>query len=265
LVSKELPRGWNTINWAAQQTIWCAIDAEEHEVKMGFPVGNSTVPNVVLTLNYEEGWNNPLLFSRYSGKEITIEQCRKYSVDSIAGFVGGRVYRTITGEPTPDEGPVDTTEEYARQYISQFLIASSGPDGTVQAISPGIYNDNGAGIDCQYESVAAQEMMTLCKLQGLNMNARGNGSLFVSFIAGARRITDWGAGTPQPRWYVPLKPIQLELNPTKGISRNTPRKLTERWRVRYTNGAIADAWFSMKYSCVFISPMFQGRLAGESR
>jgi hypothetical protein len=265
LVSKELPRWWNTINWAAQQTIWCAIDAEEHEVKMGFPVGNSTVPNVVLTLNYEEGWNNPLLFSRYSGKEITIEQCRKYSVDSIAGFVGGRVYRTITDEPTPDEGPVDTTEEYARQYISQFLIASSGPDGTVQAISPGIYNDNGAGIDCQYESVAAQEMMTLCKLQGLNMNARGNGSLFVSFIAGARRITDWGAGTPQPRWYVPLKPIQLELNPTKGISRNTPSKLNERWRVRYTNGAIADAWFSMKYSCVFISPMFQGRLAGESR
>ena len=265
LVSKELPRWWNTINWAAQQTIWCAIDIEEHEVKMGFPVGNSPVPNVVLTLNYEEGWNNPLLFSRYSGKEITIEQCRKYSVDNIAGFVGGRTYRTVTGLPTPNEGPVDTTQEYARQYISQFLIASSGPDGTVQAITPGIYNDNGAGIDCQYESVAAQEMMTLCKLQGLNMNARGNGSLFVSFIAGARRITDWQAGTPQPRWYVPLKPIQLELNPTKGISRNTPSKLNERWRVRYTNGAIPDAWFSMKYSCVFISPMFQGRLAGESR
>lgn len=264
LVSKELPRWWNTINWNAAQTIWCAIDVEQHEVKMGFPVGNSTVPNVILTLNYEEGWNNPLLFSRYSGKEITIEQCRKYSVDNIAGFVGARTYRTVTGVPLPNEGPVDITEVGARQEISQFLIASSGPDGTVQAITPGIYNDNGAGIDCQYETVAAQQMMTLCKLQGINMNARGNGSLFVSFIAGARRITDWGAVAPQPNWLVTLKPIQLELNPTKGISRNTPSRLNERWRVRYTNGCVADAWFSMKYSCAFISPMFAGRNAAET-
>jgi hypothetical protein len=159
---------------------------------------------------------------------------------------------------------VSTTQDTARQAISQFLIASSGPDGTVQAVTPGVYNDNGAGIDCQYESVAAQQMMTLCKLQGLNMNVRGNGNLNVSFIAGARRITDWTPGDPQPRWLVKLKPIQLEINPLQGISRNTPSRLNERWRVRYDNGAIPDAWFSMKYSCVFISPMFQGRLAMET-
>ena len=263
-VSKELPRWWNTINWTAAQNIWVAIDEQEHEVRMGFPVGNSTVPNVVLTLNYEEGWNNPLLFSRYSGKEITIEQCRKYSVDNIQAYLGLRAYRTIPGAVIPNEGPVSIEEQSAQEAISQFLFASSGPDGTVQAVKPGIYNDNGAGIDCQYESVAAQQMMTLCKLQGLNMNARGNGSLFVSFIAGARRITDWQDGTPQPNWLVTLKPIQLELNPSKGISRNTPSRVSERWRVRYTNGAIADAWFSMKYSCVFISPMFQARLAAET-
>jgi len=266
LVSKELNRFWNTINWQAQETIWCAIDVEYHEVHIGLPVGSSTVPNVVLVLNYEEGWNNPLLFSRYSGKEITIEACRKYSVwTNITAYCGMRAYRTVTGLPTPDEGPVDTTEEISRQYISQMLYASSAPDGTVQALTPGIYNDNTAGIDCQYETVAAQQMMTLCKLQGLNMNARGNGSLFVEFIAGARRITDWEADTPQPSWLVKMKPIQLELNPTKGISKNTPSKLNERWRLRLTNGCIADAWWSMKYSCVFISPMFAGRLAGESK
>lgn len=263
-VSKELPRWWNTINWTAAQNIWVAIDEQEHEVRMGFPVGNSTVPNVVLTLNYEEGWNNPLLFSRYSGKEITIEQCRKYSVDNIQGYLGARVYRTIPNPVIPNEGPVDLNQQSALQAITQFLIASAGPDGTVQGVTPGVYNDNGAGIDCQFESVAAQQMMTLCKLQGLNMNVRGNGALNVSFIAGARRVTDWEAGSPTPNWLVKLKPIQLELNPSKGISRNTPSKLNERWRVRYDNGAIPDAWFSMKYSCVFISPMFQGRLAAET-
>ena len=266
LVSKELNRFWNTINWQAQQTIWCAIDVEYHEVHIGLPVGNSTVPNVVLVLNYEEGWNNPLLFSRYSGKEITIEQCRKYSLwTNITAYCGMRAYRTVTGLPTPDEGPVDTTEQISRQFISQFLYASSAPDGTIQALTPGVYNDNTSGIDCQYETISAQQMMTQCKLAGINMNARGNGNLFVSFIAGARRITDWQADTPQPKWLVEMKPIQLELNPTQGLSRNTPSRLNERWRIRFTNGAIADAWFSMKYACLFINPMFQGATSIGSR
>lgn len=264
LVSKELPRWWNTINWKAQQTIWCAIDVEQHEVRMGFPVGGSYVPNVTLTLNYEEGWNNPLMFSRYGSKEITIEQARKYSVDSIAGFVGGRFYRSITGQPDPVEGPVDTEEQVERQYISQFLIASSGPDGTVQAITPGVYNDNGAGIDCQYEGIATQQMMSLSKLNGININARGNGSLFTYFIAGANRLTDWRPGNPVPSWLVQLRPFQLELNPTKGLSRNTPSRLNERWRPGFSNGAIKDAWFSIKYATVFVSPMFQGRTSGEN-
>jgi hypothetical protein len=264
LVSKELPRWWNTINWKAAQYIWCAIDVEQHEVRMGFPVGASMVPNVVLTLNYEEGWAQPLLFSRYSQKEITIEACRKYSVDDIQGFVGGRYYRAIPGQPDPVEGPVDITEQVERQYISQYLIASSGPDGTVQAITPGVYNDNGAGIDCQYETVAAQQAMTLCKLAGINLNARGNGSLFVSFLAGANRVTDW-QGQGDPPWEVKLRPFQLDLNPTVGLSRGAPSRLSERWRTRFTNGAIPDAWFSIKYACLFISPMFGGREALENK
>jgi len=264
LVSKELPRWWNTINWKAAQYIWAAIDVEAHEVRFGFPVGGSTVPNVVLTLNYEEGWNNPLLFSRYSGKEITIEQCRKYSVDDIAGFLGGRFYRTIPGQPVPVEGPVDTVEETQRQMISQFLVASSGPDGTVQAITPGVYNDNGAGIDCQYEGIAVQQMMSLSKLAGININARGYGELNVSFIAGARRITDWTPGDPAPQWLVKLRAIQLELNPTKGLTRMAPSRLNERWRPRFDNGKVADAWFSLKYATIFVSPMFQARNVAES-
>lgn len=264
LVSKELPRWWNTINWKAAQYIWCAIDVEQHEVRMGFPVGGATVPNVVLTLNYEEGWNNPLLFSRYSGKEITIEQCRKYSIDNIAGFIGLRAYRTIPGQPTPVEGPVDTTEQTQLQQISQFLIASSSPDGTVQAITPGVYNDNGAGIDSRYEGIAGQQMMSLSKLNGINANARGNGQLIPYFVAGARRVTDWTPGDPQPSWLVMLRPWQLELNPTKGLTRMTPSRLNERWRPGFWNGAIADAWFSIKYASVFVSPFFQARNVAES-
>ena len=263
LVSKELPRWWNTINWQAQQTIWCAIDVEQHEVHFGFPVGGSNVPNVDLTLNYEEGWNNPLLFSRYSGKEITIEQCRKYSVNDISAFLGMRIYRTITGEPNPVEGPVDTDQDIQRQYISQFVYASSSPDGTAQAITPGVYNDNSAGIDSQYEGVSVQQMMSLSKLQGINLNARGNGQLFVDFIAGAHRITDWQPGEQPPKWLVRLRPLLLETVPTKGLTRMAPSRLNERWRPCFSNGAIPDAWFSIKYAQVFVSPMFAARTTQE--
>lgn len=265
LVSKEIPRFWNTINWQAAQTIWVAIDVEWHEIHIGLPVGGSTVPNVVLVLNYEEGWNNPLLFSRYSGKEQTIEQARKYSIwTNITAFLGARLYRSITGEPLPVEGPVQTEEEIGREYISQFLYASSAPDGTVQAITPGVYNDNGAGIDSRYEGIAVQQMMSLSKLNGLNLNVRGNGQLFPYFIAGANSITDWHPNAPVPQWLVQLRPLQLELNPSKGISRNTPSRLSERWRPGFWNGAIADSWFSLKYVTVFVSPMFQGRTVAEN-
>lgn len=269
LVSKELPRWWNTINWQAQQTIWCAIDMEQHEVHFGFPVGGSTVPNVDLTLNYEEGWANPLLFSRYSGKEITVEAARKFSVNNIQAYLGARIYRSISGQPSPVEGPVDTDQETQRQFISQFLYCSSGPDGTVQAIQPGTYNDNGAGIDCQYEGVAGQQMMVLSKLAGMNMNVRGNGTLFASYVMGAYRVNDWHGPNPQDDsgcpYEVKLRPVGLQMVPTKGISLGAPSRLSERWRPRWTNGAIADAWFSLKYAACYVNPMFASRESGESR
>ena len=257
LVTKEIPRWWNTINWAAQQTICCSIDAEQHEVHILFPVNGSPVPNQELVINYEEGWNNPLLYSRYSQKEQVIEQARKYSVNDIAAFVCGRFYRTMASTPDPQEGPVEVDQANSRQTISQFLYGSSGPDGTVQAILPGIYNDNGAGIDCQYETTSVGQMQSLTHLQGVNINARGVGLLHVSFIPGARMVTDWRPGDKV--FEVKLRPFVLELNPTKGLSRNTPPKLNEKWRMRVTNGKTPDYWFALKTAVIFTSPMFQGR------
>lgn len=262
LVSKEIPRWWNTINWQAAQYIWCHIDEYNHEVHMGFPVGGSTVPNVRLVLNYEEGWNNPLFFSRFSGKEITVEQARKYSVDDIAGYLCQRVYRAIPGVPVPVEGPVNTDEMISQQTVSQLLIASSSPDGTVQAVTPGVFNDNGQGIDSQYEGISVQQMMSLGKLAGINLNVRGNGKMTVSFLPGGKKATDWHPGDKD--YEVKLRPVDLTPDPSKGISRPAPARLNERWRPRFTNGKVPDAWFAIKMAVVYVTPMFQGRESGEN-
>ena len=39
--------------------IWCCVDEENKEIRIGIPVGNATVPNQTLTMNYMEGLSGP--------------------------------------------------------------------------------------------------------------------------------------------------------------------------------------------------------------
>ena len=50
---------WQTINWDYQHLIWCCVDEENKEIRIGIPVGNATVPNQTLTMNYMEGLSGP--------------------------------------------------------------------------------------------------------------------------------------------------------------------------------------------------------------
>jgi hypothetical protein len=93
--------------------------------------------------------------------------------------------------------------------------------------------------------------------------------LFVSFIPGALNVDDWSPGNEpdapqQPPFEVKLRPFQLEKNPTKGLTRNSPSRLNERWRPRITNGKIADAWGAVKYMTVFVAKMFDARESSEN-
>jgi hypothetical protein len=261
LIIKEIPKFWNTINWLAAQTIWVSIDDEEKEVHVGVPVGGSTVPNCEIVINYEEGWQNPLMFSRYSSKEITIEACRKFSFNDIAAFVAGRIERIIPDVPIPNEGAVGTDQGPVRAQVSQFIYGSSGPDGGLHAVTPGVYNDNGAGIDDQYETTSQGRMLSVCQIHGFNLNARGNGPLQVSFLGGRDMANDWDESGSSKE--LKVRPVDLKPDQSIGISRMTPPKTNERWRVRLTNGCQPDIWSDIKYMCVFIRPIFSGRGALE--
>ena len=56
-------------------------------------------------------------------------------------------------------------------------------------IATGIYNDNGAGIACQYETTSTQDMMDISMLGGVSINALGQGSMTVSVMV-ARSFVD---------------------------------------------------------------------------
>lgn len=262
LISKENPYWWNTINWAAQETFWCVIDMEKRIVRCGFAVGNSKVPNVEYAISYVEGWAYPIHFSTYSGKMIAVDACRKVSINDIGAFCAARIERALPVPPNPPAGVTGIEQLGGDFYQSQFVYGSSAADGSVQAITPGVYNDNGAGIDWHYRTVSAGVLQALSKCEGMNLNARGMGLINATFLAGRDIQTDWTPGSPTTR-AVKVRPFDLSPNQSAGISRNVESRVNEHWMVEFDNGKQPDVWCELKYVGIYVIPMYSGRDGSE--
>jgi hypothetical protein len=244
LMTKEIPTLWSLINWDYEHVIWCCVDDENKEIRIGVPLGDATVPNQTLTMNYMEGLNGPIHFSQYTDREIAMGGTRKWSLDDVAGSVAVRCERGLPENASP----------FAALRQSQILIGSSSPDGTVQMVATGVYNDNGSGIDCQYETTCTQDLMAVSMLGGVSINALGEGSMSVSVMV-ARGYKD----SPQPSGReIMLPPFALTPENWKGYSGGA-RGQNERFRLRFTNGTAANAWFALKYCSLFTRPLFSGR------
>ena len=176
-------------------------------------------------------------------------------MDDIAGFVGVKCERQLT----------ETASPFAAMRQSQVLIGSSAPDGTVQMIAMGVYNDNGQGIDQQYEGVCDAGNMAVSMLGGVSVNALGAGSMNVSVMVARSYAVSPGVGGQGPveTREIKLAPFVLTPENWKGYSGGA-RGQNERFRPRFTNGKVADAWFSLKYCSVFTRPLFTGR-TGDGR
>jgi hypothetical protein len=119
-------------------------------------------------------------------------------------------------------------------------------------IAAGIYNDNGSGIACQYETMTTQDLMAVSMLGGVSINALGMGSMSVSVMV-ARNYED--SSNPHE---IKLAPFPLNPENWKGYSGGA-RGQNERFRMRFTNGSAPDAWFALKYCSLFTRPLFTGR------
>jgi hypothetical protein len=228
--------------------IWCCVDEENKEIRIGVPVGNATVPNQTLTMNYMEGLSGPIHFSQYAGREVAMGAARKWSLDDIAGLVAVRCERQLPENASP----------FGAQRQSQVLIGSSSPDGTVQMIATGVYNDNGAGIACQYETTSTQDLMETSMLGGVSINALGQGSMTVSVMVARTYVDSQQTPASNGTNEIKLAPFPLTPENWRGYDGGA-RGQNERFRMRFTNGVIADAWFALKYCSLFTRPLFTGR------
>jgi len=259
-VSKEIGHlstsTWRRINWDYQHLIWVHIDEESQEVRIGVPLDDSTVPNVVLKVNYEESltFNPPLFFSHFVGKEISSAEARKWSVDDIPAFVCARVERKLASQASGARTSMSGADALTRQ--SQIMFGSSNPDGVVSAIDYGTYSDNGPlgtiGIDSVYEAVAPAELMRVNQLGGISVNAVGNGDLLVSIILGRQIATDKSNK-------IDLAPIKLDESQVKPPKSVGGRGQNERMRPRFSNGKQPGAWFDLKYAVLYARPIAASR------
>jgi hypothetical protein len=243
-ITRELPKTWHSINWDFAHLIWVLIDEETQEIRIGVPLNDSTVPNAVLKCNYEEAGTDfapPIYFSPFVGKEIAAGSSRKWSIDDIAAFVAIRAERKLG---------LTVTDALSRQ--SQILFASSSPDGAVNAIMPGTFNDNGLGIDCIYETVSTQDLLRVNQLGGVGVNATGFGDLNISIVYGRKNAT-------APDGHIDLKPLRLSDTQDKAPPSVGARGQNERFRLRLTNGKVANSWFDVKYAVLYARPVASSR------
>lgn len=255
LLTKEIPRRWGWINWAAASTICVAIDEDTHTVRLQVPVGRSTVPNMEFCVSYLEGWLNPIHFSTFSQKEISQEAARRWSFNDISAYVCKRILRTVPNPPAPPDGPTNLDQTGSDFYIQQLAYTSIAPDGLVNARTPGRFDDNGAGIDWQYQTVSAQDMQKPCKPEGVVTSGVGYGAINASFLAGRQRITDQGAKDSLLR----MPPMQMAPDGPIDWTRKPSRRTADYWSVLYDNGKVPGNWASIKKAIVYVIPVKQAR------
>jgi hypothetical protein len=255
LMTAEMPDQpgtiWSQINWDAQQTIWCCADEEKKELRIGIPVGTSTVPNQTLTMNYAHGIQGPVHFTTQDGNEKFLAGARQWSIDDIAGNLAVKVERKLPTLGSP----------FGTMRQSQVLIASSAPDGTVQQIQMGVFNDNQQGIDCRYRTVSVSNGLSVDQLGGVSINATGAGAMKVAVMVGRSGDDSPGVGNqgiPQTRAIV-LPDMKLTPERWTGYDAGVRGEADEWYGLELTNGKTADAYFSVKYAAIWSRPLFSGR------
>jgi hypothetical protein len=206
-----------------------------------------------------------------------MDQARRYSIHDISAYLGMRIEREI---PVPnndytifqrgDEGIEWLSSEF---FTSQILYGSSGPDGAVLAITPGIWHDGeggpnpATGIDFRYETMSQGIMLSQCKFEGFSLNSRGLGKLYWAVLQGRTQILDWTPDGPNTTTdqFITGPPIDLVPNQHVGDTELTRSEFGERWRMHFSNAAIPDAWCELKFCVEYAIPFSSGRPESQQR
>lgn len=136
-ISQEIQPLWDSINWAAGQTLWVRVDTLNKRILCGVPIGTATSPNLILVLDYrtlssanEIESLGSVLFSTLSGKLYAVGRCRKWCPWNITAS-------SCTLAERPDG-------------TAQIFLGNGVGNGKIYQLSDTQFSDDGAIINSYY-------------------------------------------------------------------------------------------------------------------
>ncbi|MGH9781268.1 MAG: hypothetical protein ACRD33_05555, partial [Candidatus Acidiferrales bacterium] len=156
-ISQEIQPTWDAINWQYGSTIWVTVDTQHKRIYVGVPMGGATTPNEILTLDYTEGFADPLMMMLYSPS-----RARKWAPWFIAANCAALVERS--------------------NGTAAFFLGNNAGNGKIYQLTEGQYSDDGAAINSYYTTAfLSQTDATGRNLFGyLTAYAQGVGALNVN-------------------------------------------------------------------------------------
>jgi hypothetical protein len=225
-ISTEIQPTWDTINWAAGESLWVRVDQQAKRILVGVPLGAATQPSAVLVLDYRDGFDVPVRTS-LSGRLVAVPQARRWTVWNIAANSCALAERA------------DGT--------AKLFFGSGAGNGKIYQLTPGAFSDDGAAINSYYSTA----FLSGTQLAGLppigrqlfgylQMNVNGAGSLNVTML------TQGGAAP------VALRALALA-NPSTHDTEITTRVYSERVSYKIATGA-PNEWFSLGKLVAWLRP-----------
>jgi hypothetical protein len=140
-ISQEIQPLWDTINWAAGQTLWVRVDTRNKRILCGVPTGTATSPNLILVLDYrslssagEISSLGSILFSTLSGKLYAVGRSRKWCPWNVTA-------NSCT--------LAERSDGTAQVFLGNGLVSGAG-NGKVYQLSDTQFSDDGAAINSYY-------------------------------------------------------------------------------------------------------------------
>lgn len=251
LVCRELlgtasnPGIWDQINWAYGYLITIAIDETHREVRISVPMGNSTVRNTVITVDYFFGWEDPVVFVQRRGILVPNVNGRKWSIDDLDATDLFYVPQRYNASNVDLDGA----------DLSETLIRASS-DGALYTLTRGQYwdddyNGNHIGYWSEWLSVPGPNVALVeYQLLGAMLSAIGSGSLNVY------AVDEKGAKTMLTSAARPCILTGVEQQRDLGCVAT----FGNRFGIGFNNGGVAGAWFEMHVSNLMLLPTFATRI-----
>jgi hypothetical protein len=207
-LSQEIQPTWDAINWQFGQNIWVQVDTQNKRILVGVPMGTATQPNEVLTLDYTESLQDPLVAVLSSA-----ERSRKWAPWFIAANSCGLIERS-TG-------------------IAQIFFGSNDGTTKIRALTKGQLSDDGVAINSYY---------TTAYLSSTGISGRNLFGYVTAYVQGAGTLA-LSSLSPGDVTLTPLGAWTLSSPAARDMEQFT-NVLGERISVQFGTNAVGS-WFSL--------------------